>query len=378
MRFIHVADLHIGKKVNEFSMIADQTYILNEILKITEEYKADAVIIAGDIYDKTVPPLDAVQLFDSFLTRLMQMNVYVFAVSGNHDSAERISFGASIMKKSNVFVSPIYKGASEPVKLHDEYGYINVYLLPFIKPIHVRNAYPDAEIHTYDDAVKYAVDKMNTDVSERNIIVAHQFVTGAQRCESEELSIGGLDDIDYKTFEKFDYAALGHIHGAQHCGVPHVRYSGTPLKYSFSECCHKKSVTVVDVKEKGNVEISTVPLKALHDMREIKGTYMEITDRRNYIGTDTDDYMHITLTDEEDIPDAIGKLRAIYKNIMRLDYDNIRTRSFSEVGTARITKEKTPVDLFSDLYEMQNNQSLCEEQRKLLEEIIERTEGKSK
>jgi len=377
MRFLHIADLHIGKRVNEFSMIDDQRHILNEIIKIIDSEKVQAVLIAGDIYDKAVPSAEAVQLFDTFLTRLVKKGVKVFAVSGNHDSAERIAFASRIMQESRVYMSPVYDGNVEPVKLSDGFGDINVYLLPFIKPIHVRSCFDEAEeIRTYDDAVKFAVEKMNVDTEARNVIVAHQFVTGAERCDSEEVSVGGLDDIEYHAFDKFDYVALGHIHGAQHIGRAEVRYSGTPLKYSFSEVKHKKSVTIVDIKEKGSVDISTVPLVPLHDMREIKGTYMDVSNRQNYEGTDQEDYMHITLTDEEDVPDAIAKLRAIYPNIMCLDYDNKRTRSLGSADCADMSERKSPVELFAELYEKQNNSEMTDAQREIIEKIVEKiTEG---
>ncbi|MBE7064944.1 MAG: exonuclease SbcCD subunit D [Ruminococcaceae bacterium] len=377
MKFLHIADLHIGKRVNEFSMIEDQKYILNGILKIIDSEKVQTVLMAGDIYDKAVPSAEAVQLFDTFLTRLVKKDIKVFAVSGNHDSAERIAFASQIMKDSGVYMSPVYDGVVKPIKMTDEFGEVNIYLLPFIKPIHVRSCFDDAEeIRTYDDAVKFAVEKMNVDTEARNVIVAHQFVTGAERCDSEEVSVGGLDDIEYHAFDKFDYAALGHIHGAQHIGRAEVRYSGTPLKYSFSEVKHKKSVTIVDIKEKGRVEITTVPLVPLHDMREIKGTYMDVSNRQNYEGTDTEDYMHITLTDEEDVPDAIAKLRAIYPNIMCLDYDNKRTRNYNVIDSADISKNKSPVELFAELYEKQNNSEMSDAQREIVEKIVEEvTEG---
>lgn len=372
MRFLHIADLHIGKRVNEFSMIDDQRHILNEILKVIDTESVDAVLMAGDIYDKAVPSAEAVQLFDAFLTSLVKRDIKVFVVSGNHDSAERIAFASQIMKESNVYMSPVYDGKVEPVKLNDEFGNINVYLLPFVKPIHVRSCFEESEeIRTYDDAVKFAVDRMNIDTSERNIIVAHQFVTGAERCDSEEVSVGGLDDIEYHAFDKFDYAALGHIHGAQHIGREEVRYSGTPLKYSFSEVKHKKSVAIVDIKEKGSVEITEVPLVPLHDMREIRGSYDEICNRDNYIGTAQDDYMHITLTDEEDIPDAIAKLRTIYPNIMCLDYDNKRTRAMNVVSSADLSTRKTPVELFAELYERQNGSEMSDAQRDIITKIVE-------
>ncbi|MBQ8164242.1 MAG: exonuclease SbcCD subunit D [Clostridia bacterium] len=377
MKFLHIADLHIGKRVNEFSMIEDQKYILNEIIKIIDSEKVQAVLIAGDVYDKAVPSAEAVQLFDTFLTRLVKKKIAVFAVSGNHDSAERIAFASDIMKDSNVYMSPVYNGNVEPIKLTDEFGTVNIYLLPFIKPINVRSCFDDAEaLRTYDEAVKFAVEKMVVNSEERNIIVAHQFVTGAERCDSEEVSVGGLDDIEYHAFDKFDYAALGHIHGAQHIGREEVRYSGTPLKYSFSEVRHKKSVTVVEFREKGQIEITNIPLVPLRDMREIKGTYMEVSDRKNYEGTATDDYMHITLTDEEDVPDAIGKLRAIYPNIMCIDYDNKRTRAFNNIDGADISENKSPVELFAELFEKQNNQEMTAEQKEVIERIVEEiTEG---
>lgn len=377
MKLLHIADLHIGKRVNEFSMIEDQKHILNEILKIIDSENVDAVLMAGDIYDKAVPSAEAVQLFDTFLTSLVKKDVKVFAVSGNHDSAERVAFASQIMKDSGVYMSPVYDGKIAPVKLNDEFGELNVYLLPFVKPIHVRSCFDDAEeIHSYDDAVKFAVEKMNVDSDKRNIIVAHQFVTGAERCDSEEVSVGGLDDIEYHAFDKFDYAALGHIHGAQHIGRDEVRYSGTPLKYSFSEVKHKKSVTIVEIKEKGSVEITIVPLVPLRDMREICGTYAEICNRENYIGTNQEDYMHITLTDEEDVPDAIAKLRAIYPNIMSLDYDNKRTRSMTVVDSADISANKTPVELFAELYKRQNGSEMSDVQCEIITDIIEKiTEG---
>lgn len=372
MKLIHLSDLHLGKRVNEFSMLEDQKYILKKILNIINEQSPDALLIAGDIYDKSVPLTSAVQLFDDFLCRLAKRGLQVFIISGNHDSAERMAFGGRLMDISGIHMSPVYNGEVEPFRLKDEHGNVNIYMLPFIKPANVRRFFPDGDIVTYTDALALAVKNMPLDTSARNVLITHQFVTGAVRSESEELSVGGSDNVDASVFDDFDYVALGHIHSPQKIGRETVRYCGTPLKYSFSEVSHKKSVTVVELGEKGDVSINTIPLTPLHDMREIKGTYLEITDRRSYEGTDTDDYIHITLTDEEDIPDAIGKLRVIYPNLMKLDYDNKRTRKSSDIGKVQDVGCKTPLELFAELYEKQNNQPINEEQLKFMNELIEK------
>ncbi len=372
MKLIHLSDLHLGKRVNEFSLLEDQRYILAEIINIIAEEKPHGVIIAGDVYDKSVPSAEAVQLFDDFLCRLAEENLKVFIISGNHDSAERLSFGGRLFNAKGIHISPMYDGRVEPVSLEDTYGKLNVYMLPFIKPQSVRRFFPDAQINSYTDAVETAVKSMEINTGERNVIVTHQFVTGASRSESEELSVGGSDNVDAAIFEDFDYVALGHIHGPQKMTKDTVRYCGTPLKYSFSEAGHKKSLTVVEFFEKGNVEIRTVPLVPLRDLREIKGTYNEVTLKENWEHTNTQDYIHITLTDEEDIPDAVGKLRVIYPNLMKLDYDNTRTRSGGVVGAAENVESKSPQELFSEFYEKQNNQPMSDEQQGFIRELIEK------
>lgn len=371
MKLLHLADLHIGKRLNDFSLIEDQKYILTKILGIADEIKPYGVIIAGDVYDKAVPSAEAVELFDDFLYRLSKKGLEVFVISGNHDSAERIAFGGRLMDKSGIHMSPVYNGTVEPVTLSDEYGKLNVYMLPFIKPGNVRRFY-DEDIKTYTDAVRVAIDNMNVDESERNLIITHQFVAGASLCDSEEiLSVGGTDEVAYTVFDKFDYVALGHIHGPQRISRDTIRYSGTPLKYSFSECNHKKSVTVVDVKEKGNIEISTVPLVPLRDLVEIKGTFAEITSEEYYSRLNTENYYHITLTDD-DIPDVIGKLRTIYPNIMKLSYDNARTQCNSTVGIAQDVERKSEYQLFAELFEKQNGAPMTEEQTKYLIDVIDK------
>ena len=375
MRFLHLSDLHLGKRVNEFSMLEDQAYILKEILNIIDEQKVEAVLIAGDVYDKVIPSAEAVRLLDDFLTRLAARELPVFLISGNHDSAERVAFGSRLMSSRQIYLSPVFESDVEPVTISDRYGEINIYMLPFVKPSLVKRVYPEKEIITYQDAVNAAVQHMQIDTDKRNVLLAHQFVTGAARCDSEELSVGGVDDVDASVFDGFDYVALGHLHGPQKIGKETVRYSGTPLKYSFSEANQKKAAVIVDVEEKGKINIQQIPLVPKHDMREIRGTYMEVTALDFYKDMKTDDYLHITLTDEEDIPDAIGKLRTIYPNIMKLSYDNLRTRAAVTVrGTAEV-EEKSPMELLKEFYELQNNQPMTDEQeeiaRGMMEEIWE-------
>ena len=375
MKLIHLSDLHLGKRVNEFSMLEDQTFILKQILGIIDEYQPNGVIIAGDVYDKSIPSAEAVELFDDFLVRLSARNLSVFVVSGNHDSAERIAFGGRLMDKSGIYMSPVYNGKVAPITLTDAFGKVHVYLLPFVKPANVRRFFPDQAIDSYTDAMQTAIDAMKVDPTERNLLVTHQFVTGADRTESEEISVGGTDNVDARVFAPFDYVALGHIHRAQICGGNQwIRYCGTPLKYSFSEASDQKSVTLVDLQEKGNVSIQLIPLTPQHNMVEIKGTFDQITQKSFWEHTTyTDDYMHVTLTDEQDIPDAINKLRVIYKNIMKLDYDNTRTRTVNQIDGSQEATKKSPYEHFRDLFELQNGHPLTEEQARFMADLIQQS-----
>ena len=372
MKIMHLSDLHLGKRVNEFSMIEDQTYILNEIINIIDEQKPKVIILAGDIYDKPIPPAEAVELFDDFLYKLSKRNLYVFIISGNHDSAERIAFGSRLFDKSGIYLSPVYNGKILPIPVDDECGDINFYMLPFIKPVHVRRFFPDASISTYTDALNTVITDMNIDSTKRNILITHQFVTGSSRTESEDVSVGGSDNVDADIFKDFDYVALGHIHRSQSCDSEYIRYCGTPLKYSFSESKDTKSITVIDIKEKGDIKLDFIPLTPLRDMVEIKGSYNELMLKSFYENTTLPtDYVHITLTDEEDIPDVITKLRVIYKNIMKLDYDNQRTRKSSEINLINAVDSMSPLELFDTFYEIQNGRHLSDAQRVFLENIIE-------
>lgn len=378
MKLIHLSDLHLGKRVNEFSMLEDQQYILEEILRIIDSEKPDGVLIAGDVYDKTVPSAEAVTLLDEFLVQLSKRDTQTFLISGNHDSAERLAFGGRLMEQSGIHIARVYNGVLAPLTLRDEYGLVDLYLLPFLRPVQVRRLFPESEIATYTEAMAAVLGAADIDKTHRNVLVTHQFVTGAQTCDSEELSVGGTDNVDVFVFDDFDYVALGHIHGPQKIGRETVRYCGTPLKYSFSEVGHKKSVTVVELAEKGSVAIRTVPLVPKRDMSELRGAYNELMLRENYEGKPfRNDYLRITLTDEEDIPNAVNNLRTVYPYIMRLDYDNRRTRTESHVDGAEQVERKRPLTLFEEFYESQNGQPMSEEQRSFAKQLMERIwEGK--
>lgn len=370
MRFLHLADLHIGKRLNEFSLIEDQKFIFDKILNIIDEKKIEAVLIAGDVYDKPVPSAEAVTVLNSFLNSLAKRNLKVFVISGNHDSQERIGFGAELISQSGVYMSKPFSGNVETHKIKDEYGEINIYMLPFIKPAMVKHAYEEDDIDSYDSAMAYVMEQTKVDESERNLLIAHQFVRGADRCDSEEVSVGGIDEVSVENFKRFDYVALGHLHSPQHIKNEFVRYSGTPLKYSFSEAKHQKTALIVDMKEKGNITLEKIPLIPKHDMIEIKGKYQEIMSKDFYKDIDRMDYAHVTLTDEQDVLHAMELLRTVYPNIMKLDYDNTRTRSNNEIKGGENVEKKQPLDLFKEFYELQNNQPMSSEQADFMDKLI--------
>ncbi len=372
MKFLHLADLHLGKRVNGFSMLEDQAHILRQILAILDDEQPDGVLIAGDVYDKSVPSVEAVELLDGFLTELRARGVPVLLISGNHDSPERLAFGGRVMDSCGIHISPVYDGALAPVTLHDEFGPVHVWLLPFVKPVHVRRWFPDADIESYTDAVAEAVAHMDIDTAARNVLVTHQFVTGGTRSGSEELSVGGTDNVDSGVFAPFDYVALGHLHGAQHIGCETIRYAGSPLKYSFSEARQHKSVTVVTLGEKGDVQVRTVALTPLRELREIRGSYDELTARSFYEHTTyRSDYLHLILTDEQDVFDAMSRLRTIYPYLMTLDYDNARTRAAGGMSVPAETERRTPLELFEALYQRQNHRPMSEVQRAYIAQLME-------
>ena len=364
-------------------MIEDQKYILERILEIIDEEKPQAILIAGDVYDKPLPPAEAVRLFDDFISRLSETDAEVFIISGNHDSAERLSFGSQIMDKQGVHFAGGYDGSTRCFSLEDEFGRVNIYMLPFIKPVHVRQAFIDDEraagISTFTDAVAFAIEKMKVDTECRNVLMAHQYCTDAERSESEDIPIGGLDNVDSPVFGVFSYTALGHLHRPQNVGNESIRYCGSPLKYSFSEAEQSKSVTIVEMGEKKDgvctIEIRTPELIPMRNMKVIKGSFSELTDKNYYKHFNTDDYMRVILTDEEDVIGALGSLRAIYPYIMRLEYDNTRTRAAAIVPDAEGNDGRTPLEIFDGLYEAQNGRCMDEEQSALVSSLIEKVWG---
>lgn len=389
MKFLHTADLHIGKSICEHSMLDEQRHILASILEAVRGEKPDALLVAGDVYDKSVPSAEAVAVLDDFLVRLSETGTKVFVLSGNHDSAERIAFGGRLMENRGVHMSSVYSGEFAPVTLQDEFGEVDVWMLPFVRPATVRACLGSDEerdqVTDYTSAMRMAIAQMHFTPGRRNVLLAHQFVTGAERSDSEE-NVGGLDNVDASVFDGFDYVALGHIHKPQNvakdtAGSARVRYSGTPLKYSLSEANHKKSLTVVELAEKSadglaGVEVREIPLTPKHDVREIKGTFAELVSpefqrRQLAEGLELDDFVYVKLTDENDVPDAVLKLRGIYPNLMMLDYDNERTRNqYVTVGDGKV-EQKTPMELFGEFFSDMTKRELNEEESEFVQGIID-------
>ncbi|MCC8128502.1 MAG: exonuclease SbcCD subunit D [Clostridiales bacterium] len=368
MRLLHLSDLHLGKRLNGCSLLEDQRAMLDQVLDLSEE--ADGVLLAGDIYDKAAPSAEAVTLFDRFLTRLSGRGKPVCIISGNHDSPQRLSFGASLMGESGVHIAPVYDGRVEPVVFQDQWGEVAVWLLPFLKPAALRALCPEGSISTCQEAVAWALERMDLDPARRNVLVAHQFVAGTELCQSEELNIGGLDQVEAALFDGFDYVALGHIHTPQQVGRETVRYCGSPLKYSASEAGQTKGALLVTLEEKGKVTVEQRPIRPLHDLVCLKGSYLELTDRHFYQDRDREDYTYITLTDEEDVPQAMGKLRTVYPNLLGLRYDNARTRTRQEVS-APTGEEQRPLELLERFYQTQNNRPLSDEQRAYAKTLLD-------
>ncbi len=369
MKLIHLSDLHLGKRVNNFPMLEDQACILDRILEIIDGEQPDAVLIAGDVYDKTVPSAEAVALLDDFLVKLADRSLPVLLISGNHDSPERLAFANRLMEGRGVHIAPVYHGQVVPVTLEDAHGPVDFWLLPFLKPVHLRRFFPEDGVESYTDALACAIRHMPIDPARRSVLVTHQFVTGAEQCESEELSVGGADNVDASVFAPFDYVALGHLHSPQNVDGARVRYCGTPLKYSFSEVRHQKSVTVVELGDKGTLDVRTVPLTPKRDMVELRGSFDQVTSPEFYGQVDRDAYVRMILTDENNIYHAVGRLRSIYPNLMRLDYDNLRTQNgVAELEEAQIKRD--PLELFEEFYQQQNYQPMTEEQRRYLTQLL--------
>lgn len=369
MKFFHLSDLHLGKRVNEFSMMEDQAYILDQVLELVCREKPQAVVIAGDVYDRAVPSAEAVQLLDDFLWNLSRLDTRVLLISGNHDCPERMAFGGRLMEASGIHIAPVYQGKVEQVTLEDEWGPVEFCLLPFVKPVTVRRYFPDRTIQNYTQAMEAALSELGEGAA-RRVLVTHQYVTGADRTQSEELWLGGSEAVDGTVFEPFSYVALGHIHRPQTMMGGKVRYCGTPLKYSFSEVNDHKSVTVVELGETGKAAVTTLPLTPLREMRRVRGSFEELTAPAALAAPGREDYLGITLTDQEDIPDGMRRLQMIYPNLMALEYDNLRTRTQNQVNAVQQVEEKSPLELFGELYQTQNNKPMSPQQEEYLEELI--------
>lgn len=413
MKFFHLSDLHLGKRVNGYPMLDDQKYILEKVIELIDRDHPDAVIIAGDVYDKSIPPVEAVNLFDDFLVSLAARGLQVFIISGNHDSAERVSYGGRVMEQSGIHISRRITGARGtgwtddeeedsgagmsgdkeedsgagmpgdeggvivPVRLEDGFGPVNVYLFPYIHPSVVREAWPGDRVTTWTDAMEVLIRRAGVDSDARNIAVAHQYITAdgvrPEECDSEQKHIGGLDNVEYSVFKDFDYVALGHLHGPQRIGRDTVRYSGSPLKYSFSEEKQKKSVTVVELKEKGCVEISQIPLETKRDLKTVRGSFEEVMSPAFTASLSAEDYYRVILTDEHDIDQALSRLRVrFYKNLMELKYDNTRTGSEGgEINSEEEVLEKEPIEVLGELYEKQNGTCMSGFQKEVAARLIE-------
>jgi exonuclease SbcD len=376
MRFLHLSDLHIGKTVNGFSMLEEQRHVFGQIIGYTETEKPDAVLIAGDIYDRAVPSVEAVRLFDDLLTDLAGKKVTVMLISGNHDSPERLNYAGRLLSERKLHLCGVFDGTLRSVTLFDEYGSLKFWLLPFIKPSGVRGMFADKEIESYTDAVNSVLESADIDYSERNILLSHQFytMTGITpiRSESEIDPIGGLDAVNAGLLSEFDYVALGHLHGSQDVGG-NIRYAGSPIKYSFSECKQKKSVTLVEIKEKGNVTATALPLMPLCDMREIKGPIERLLSDEVSSQCNREDYLRVILTDEEEIIDPMSKIRSVYPNVMALDFENSRTGadvSGTSPGMDRL-ESLSPYDLFDEFFLEMNGAVMSEEQAQIVRGLLE-------
>lgn len=374
MKLLHLGDLHIGKSVNDYSMIEDQKYILDQVLDIAQEQSVDGVLIAGDVYDKSVPSEEAVRIFDYFLCQLADRQISTFIISGNHDSDERLHFGSALFETNGIYIASKYEGTLAKQTLTDEYGNVNIYLLPFVKASQVRHFWQDEKIESYDQAVRVVVDHADMDTEERNILVAHQFVAGRgsepKFGGSENAAVqnvGAVEMVGTDCFTAFDYVALGHIHSPQKVGRDTIRYSGSPLKYSLSEIDNQKSVPIVTLGKKGDVEIELVPLQPLRDMRHLRGRMEQILNQENIVSQE--DYIYVTLTDEYSIPDAMAVIRQSYPNTMKIDYDNSHTRAAGQIDVSQVTQEKSFIEIISDFYQMIYGCEMSEEERKLMMEV---------
>lgn len=365
MKFLHIGDLHLGKRLNNYDLLPDQKYVLEQIIDILKTEECDAVLLAGDVYDRSNPPVEALMLFDTFVTEISGLNKKIYIIGGNHDSSERIGYLSSLIRNAGIYTSEQYNGKISCFTLNDDYGPINIYLLPFIRLINIKKYFLDKEINNYDDALKCVIEKETIDTNARNIIVSHQFITGA-KASDEEMSVGGIDNVSAAVYDEFDYVALGHLHGAQQICRETMRYCGSPLKYSFSEENQKKCVTIVDVKEKGKIDLKLVLINFLHDMHTITGTYSELMQPEKY----SEDFVRIVLTDKEILPDARENLRMIFPNMMKFEAMSVETDiDFDE--RLDFENDKGVMEHFRNFYNDMCGEDPTEEQIKIISDIVE-------
>lgn len=379
MKLFHLSDLHIGRRIGEISLYEDQKYIIDQILAYAETELPDGVLIAGDVYDKSIPSVDAVDLLDYFITELISRRLPVFMVSGNHDSPQRLNFGSRILDKSGIHIAGVFDGKPVKKTLADDFGEVDIYMLPYLKPALVRPHFSN-EIVTYEDALRTVIDSIGIDINRRNILVAHQFVTSGssqpELSDSESISVGGLDNIDSSVFDRFDYVALGHIHKPQFINNEKIRYSGSPLKYSFSESLHDKSITVIELGKKHDLQIRTLPLVPLRDMRKIKGPVAELVRVGLEDPAGQNDFIHATVTDESEIYDALGRLRRVYPNILRIEFENERTvQTGSRTSASGSIEQKSPMELFEEFFGIQNDAELTDKQKRVMESVFDKAGG---
>ena len=374
MKLLHVGDLHLGKSLGDFDLTKDQQYLLDQLLELVDEQAVDAVLIAGDVYDRAIPSEAATRMLDYFLSSLAKRNVCVFMISGNHDSDERLNYGSNLFETNHIFISTKFNGSLYKQTLKKENEEVDIYLLPFVKASQVRHYLPDAKIESYDDAVRAILDKADIDTSRCNVLVAHQFVVG--KSEDPELSgseslgtqsVGLVEKIGYDCFDQFDYVALGHIHSPQQVGRKEVRYAGSPLKYSLSEVNNAKSVTLITVSRDGKVEVKLLPVKPMRDMRHIKGKIKDLLDKSNI--TSPEDFIYVTLTDEEIISDAMGIFQQFYPNTVKIDYDNSHTREIEQVDISKIAENRSFAELISDFYKQMYGCEISEEEMDIMRTV---------
>ncbi|RKW44187.1 MAG: exonuclease SbcCD subunit D [Lachnospiraceae bacterium] len=370
MKIMHLGDLHIGKSLGDFDLYEDQKYILEQILNLIKEKSVDVLLIAGDVYDKAIPGEKSVQLLDYFLKRLVETGIKTYMISGNHDSDERLNFGSSLFESNNIYINSKFNGILKRYSLYDEFGELNIYLLPFVKASQVQHFFPEEKIDSYDMAVRTIIKHSDFDACKRNILVAHQFVAGKDDPEiagSEGLSVhnvGMVEKIGYGSLAEFDYVALGHIHSPQSVGLKHIRYCGSPIKYSLSEVNNNKSVPIITFKDKGEVLVEFAPLLPMRDIRHLRGNIKNLLDKKNI--SMENDFIYATLTDEDIVNDAMGIFREYYPNTVKIDYDNSHTKEIENVDITRITQNKTFDELIKDFYMQMYSCDMGEEELEIM------------